>query len=101
MAQALSSRKALITRAGRLGRAIARTFVREGARVAIADLDGARAADIAKEVAGVGLQGDVTTGAEVERMVTEAEAALGPLDILVNAHGIFPNTPLVDMTEEE
>ena len=99
----LEGRAALVTGgAGRIGRAIAATLMRDGARVAITDLrrDGLdRAAAALPGVPTV--QADVTDPADVTRMVDEAEAAVGPLDILVACAGIFPNAPLLDMELEE
>jgi len=98
----LAGQAALVTGgAGRIGRVIAATLVREGARVAISDLDAGRLATAARELGLPSIQGDVTAPAEVERMVAEAEAALGPFAVLVNAHGIFPNRPLLEMTAEQ
>lgn len=106
MSLLVSNRTALVTGgAGRLGRVIAATLRREGARVAIADRDaGAVRQVIAQDVAGApfaGVVGDVSDEADAIRMVAEAEDAVGPIDILVNAHGTFPNTPLLEMAVDE
>jgi NAD(P)-dependent dehydrogenase (short-subunit alcohol dehydrogenase family) len=102
----LENRKALITGgAGRLGRAIAAVLLREGASVVLADRDAGRLAAALAELvpssAGGGkvasVAGDVAEEAAVERMLAEA----GAVDILVNCHGVFPNTPLLEMTVEE
>jgi NAD(P)-dependent dehydrogenase (short-subunit alcohol dehydrogenase family) len=104
----LEKRIAVVTGgAGRLGRVIAATLGREGARVVLADKDGEKmkqvvaALDPGASGAYSGVQGDVSDPAEVQRMMSEAEAAAGPADILVNAHGIFPNCPILEMTAEE
>jgi NAD(P)-dependent dehydrogenase (short-subunit alcohol dehydrogenase family) len=86
--------------AGRLGRGIVEAFRREGATVAIADRD---TAAIGRALAGGGerlfaVTGDVADAADVGRMIDEAEAQAGPLDILVNAHGIIPTLRFLDMT---
>ena len=49
----------------------------------------------------VGLQTDVTDPAAVARLIVDAEAAIGRIDILVNAHGYVPNCPLLDVDVEE
>ncbi len=98
----LPGRGALVTGgAGRIGRAIAATLAREGARVAITDLPGEPLDRVARELGIPGVPGDVTDPASVAGMVEAAEAAVGPLDILVASAGIFPNCPLLDMELEE
>jgi NAD(P)-dependent dehydrogenase (short-subunit alcohol dehydrogenase family) len=44
---------------------------------------------------------DVTDRAQVERMLQEVTDVLGPVDVLVNAHGIYPNVPLLEMDVAE
>ncbi|MCC6306434.1 MAG: SDR family oxidoreductase [Rhodobacteraceae bacterium] len=103
----LSGRRALVTGgAGRIGRAVAATLLREGASVALADLAPGAAAAAARALDPGGgrtcaLSGDVAEEAAVEAIIAGAEAALGLPDLLVTAHGIFPNLPLVDMTQTE
>ena len=97
----LENRTALVTGgAGRLGRAIAAAVMREGGRVILADRDKAAlahaAAALGSGVAGTA-HGDVSLEADVARMLGE----VGDFDILVNAHGIFPNRPILDMTVDE
>jgi 2-hydroxycyclohexanecarboxyl-CoA dehydrogenase len=89
----LRGRTALVTGAGRgIGRAIALTLAREGCQVGIADILPESAAVTAAEVAALGVKGlalpvDLTSRAEVERMVGEALAQLGQIDVLVNNAG--------------
>jgi NAD(P)-dependent dehydrogenase (short-subunit alcohol dehydrogenase family) len=80
--------------AGRLGSVIATRFAAAGARVVIADLPAALAARPSGPLA---VAGDVSFADEVARMVEEAEALAGPIDILVNAHGIIPTLRFLDM----
>ena len=78
---------ALVTGAGSgLGRAVAERFVREGARVAIAELDAelARESGAALGEAGIGLQCDVSRAADVEHVFDTCLERFGRLDILVN-----------------
>lgn len=97
----LKDRAALVTGgAGRLGRAISAVLVREGARAVIADRDTGRLGEAIEALRLPATTGDVTSSEDVTRMVAEAEAAIGPIDILVNAHGVFPNRPLMEMTAE-
>ncbi|MCC7427755.1 MAG: SDR family oxidoreductase [Alphaproteobacteria bacterium] len=97
----LEGHGALVTGgAGRLGRAIAATFLREGARVVVADRDAERLSAVARDLDVAATHGDVASAADAARMVAEAEAARGPIDLLVNAHGIFPNRAFLDQTPE-
>ncbi len=97
----LENRIAIVTGgAGRLGKVIAAVLQREGAAVAVADQERARIDTVVaalKDRPAAGIVCDVTDGASVARMVREAEAALGPVDLLVNCHGYVPNAPVVEM----
>lgn len=104
----LQGHAALVTGgAGRLGKVIAATLRREGAAVAIADSNPQRIADVLPVLqhgAGpelVGLQTDVTDPAAIARLIADAEAAIGRIDILVNAHGYVPNCPLLEVEVDE
>jgi NAD(P)-dependent dehydrogenase (short-subunit alcohol dehydrogenase family) len=89
----LQGKVALVTgSAGGIGRAIAQRFAAEGASVVINDVDAARvdAAVAGIEAAGgkaFGVVADVREVEQVEKMVADATAALGPIDILVNNAG--------------
>ena len=104
----LENRIALVTGgAGRLGRAIADVYLREGASVMIADLDERRAKAAAAELGAkhpgrvAAVSGDQASKEDTIHWVAETEATLGLPDILTNAHGIFPNCPMLDVTVEE
>lgn len=103
----LAGRTALVTGGGgRLGSVIGATLLREGAKVVFADvtLEPAQAAvnaSGAPEKAAIALVADLTDETATEAMLAEAEAALGLPDLLITAHGIFPNQPIVDMQTEE
>ena len=90
----LQNRVALVTGAASgIGKEIARTFVREGAKVAIADLDQAGADATAAELGGperraIGITMDVTAEEQVETGVTKAVNTFGRLDVLVSNAGI-------------
>jgi len=95
----LSGKVAAITGGGRgIGRAIAQALAREGALVAVGDLDVAAAESVASELGGqaLGLSLDVTDHAGFTAFLDEVESKLGPLDILVNNAGIMPVTPLLE-----
>ena len=101
----LKDRVAVVTGAGSgIGRAIAQALAARGARVAGVDLDGATAKETARLVSDAGgralaLQADTSVDAEVDRAVTEAVGALGPLDIMVNNAGILDGYFNVDETD--
>jgi NAD(P)-dependent dehydrogenase (short-subunit alcohol dehydrogenase family) len=97
--RSLNGKVVAITGGGRgIGRAIAHALTREGARVAVGDLDAQAAETVASELGGqaLGLALDVTDHAGFTAFLDEVESKLGPLDILVNNAGIMPVTPLVE-----
>lgn len=78
-----------------IGRGIVEAFAREGAGVAIADIDEGAASKLAADVTASGgravaVIGDVSKAADAERMIDECVAGLGRLDVLVNNAGIQP-----------
>lgn len=75
---------------GDIGRAIARAFVREGARVVLVDLDERRLAEVCREHDGAAsyLVADVTKPEDVERYVAAAVQLHGRLDVMVCNAGI-------------
>jgi 3-oxoacyl-[acyl-carrier protein] reductase len=104
----LDAKVALVTGSSRgIGAAIASAFAREGARVAVHGRDRVALANVLGVIQSVGgsalqVSGDVTDFGDIERMRTEIERGLGPVDILVvNAGGspIRPG-PLEEITEE-
>jgi NAD(P)-dependent dehydrogenase (short-subunit alcohol dehydrogenase family) len=101
------TRKAIVTGAGSgIGRAIALQLAREGADVAIADLNAEAAAATAKAVEGLERRAlavpvDVVDAAQVKAMVARVREAWGRIDILVACAGIYPRAMIVDLTEAE
>ncbi len=72
-----------------IGREFARAFAATGSRVFICDIDAENLAAMAKEIPGlVASRCDMSQRAEIERMVPEAAAALGGIDVLINNAGI-------------
>jgi len=87
----LEGKIAIVTGAASgFGEGIAKKFAAEGARVVVADRDGAGAERVAASLgaAGAGIRADVTVGADVRTMVEHAVARFGGLDILVNNAGM-------------
>jgi 3-oxoacyl-[acyl-carrier protein] reductase len=108
----LSGDVAIVTAGGQgIGEAIAKTFAREGATVAVVDINGKEAERVAGEIAAtVGAGGgkafaltvDVTKSDKVDAMVAEVVKRCGTVDILVNGAGGWQEiVPLVDITDEE
>jgi NAD(P)-dependent dehydrogenase (short-subunit alcohol dehydrogenase family) len=111
----LEGRVAIITGAGGgIGRAEALLFAREGARVVVNDVGGARdgtgssdapAAKVAEEIRAAGGQAvpsfdNVATAAGAAAIVKTAVDAFGRIDVLVNNAGILRDKTLLKMTEE-
>jgi 3-oxoacyl-[acyl-carrier protein] reductase len=87
----LEGRTALVTGGGSgIGRAIARRFVAEGARVIVNDISKETAERTAGELGGPAraLVADVADSGQVRAMFEEVERAFGGLDVLVNNAGI-------------
>jgi NAD(P)-dependent dehydrogenase (short-subunit alcohol dehydrogenase family) len=90
----LDGKSALITGGGGgIGRATALVFAREGARLAVADLDADAARDTVAMVNAVGgqamsLSGEVTDNAQIQAMVRDVVGAYGRLDCAFNNAGI-------------
>src|SRR5580693_9121329 len=101
----LENRTALVTGAGSgIGKCIAETYAREGARVALADVD-LDAAKAAARVIGnnaIAVRCDVTKKTDIAAAIAETLSAFGGLDILVNNAGAtHVNKPMLDIGEEE
>lgn len=100
----LRGQTALVAAASKgLGKAIARAFVREGARVAICARDAVTLTAAAAEIGGdiLAVPADVTKREDVDRFVQAALDRFGRIDVLVNNAGGPPSRPFVEITEEE
>jgi meso-butanediol dehydrogenase/(S,S)-butanediol dehydrogenase/diacetyl reductase len=103
----LDGKVALVTGGGRgIGHAIALRLAREGADVAISDLNADTAEECAAEARKLGrrsvaIGADVTKADQVDAMVARTLADLGKIDILVNNAGINIIVPMLEMNEQQ
>jgi 3-oxoacyl-[acyl-carrier protein] reductase len=98
---------AMVTGASRgIGRSIALALAGRGARIVAVDINVEGTENLAQEIkaAGgeaVGLQGNVTAAADVERIFEQAVEAFGRVDILINNAGITRDALLLRMKDED
>ena len=106
----LADRTAIVTGASSgIGRAIARRFAAEGARVVIADVTetpvegGEPTQRLIAEVGGEAVfkATDVSRWDQIDALVSETVSRFGRLDVLVNNAAIYSSTPLTETSEED
>jgi NAD(P)-dependent dehydrogenase (short-subunit alcohol dehydrogenase family) len=103
----LHNKRAVITGAASgIGKAIAVAFAREGADVAILDINEAKATEVVAHVTGLGRKSkfiacDVGSSQAVAAAFQEVETVFGGIDILVNNTGIIRFSQIIDMSEED
>jgi len=103
----LKDKVALVTGSGRgIGFTIARHLAKEGARVALCDIDGELAAKAADALRQEGFEAlsykvDVTDTPAIEAMVEDIVAQWGGIDILVNNAGVILVKKVLNITDEE
>ena len=106
MIMRLPDKVALITGGGQgIGKAIARRFLAEGARVVIAEIDKEAGLETEREFKALGeirfLPTDVADETAVAAAVADTVTTWGGLDILINNAAIAANKPLAELTLEE
>jgi NAD(P)-dependent dehydrogenase (short-subunit alcohol dehydrogenase family) len=89
----LTGKHVVVTGAGSgIGRASARRFASEGARVVVADLHLEPAEAVAREIGGLAVRVDVSRDSEIRALVTQARDAGGPIDLFFSNAGV-PGPP--------
>lgn len=85
----LADKHAIVTGgASGIGAASAAEFARRGARVVVADTNGAGAREVAKAIGGTAVVCDVGVEADVHSLVAEAERVYGPVDLFFSNAGV-------------
>jgi NAD(P)-dependent dehydrogenase (short-subunit alcohol dehydrogenase family) len=97
----LEGKSAIVTGSARgIGRAFAEAYVREGATVAIADINLEAAEKTASEIgpAAYAVRLDVTDQASIDAAIAAVENKAGGLDILINNAALFDAAPIVEIS---
>ena len=103
----LADKTAIVTGAGRnIGEEIAKLFAKEGARIAVVDMDEGRANAVTEMIKGDGGEAvavvcDVANTDDIAKMVATTVETFGGIDILVNNVAISDNKDIFDITEDE
>ena len=86
-----------------IGRALAEELGRRGMPVVLCDVDASGLEMVRQKIGGTAwaVSGDVTNHDDVERMAAEARRLAGPIGGLVNCAGIYPVTPLLELSVDE
>ncbi|MEL0019516.1 MAG: SDR family oxidoreductase [Rickettsiales bacterium] len=108
MTDAFHGRTVLIPGGGRgIGYAAGAMMAKQGAKVALADVVGDRAQEAAARLKSetgaetLGIACDITSMDQVKKMVADTEAALGPVDVMVNTAAIVADKTFMESTPED
>ena len=103
----LKNKVAIVTGAAAgIGAGVAKLFAENGAHVFLADLDGAGAKSVAHGLTSQGysafaFEADASRREQMAKVVDDAIARFGSVDVLVNNAGIYPRQPFLEMAEEQ
>jgi NAD(P)-dependent dehydrogenase (short-subunit alcohol dehydrogenase family) len=103
----LKGQVAIITGAGRnIGKAMAKLFASEGARIAVAEMHQGRGQAVVDEITSAGGEAmvvlcDVSNSRDVQEMVKQVVAKFGAIDILVNNAALTDHATILDSADEE
>lgn len=103
----LNRRVVIVTGAGRnIGEDISATLAKAGGRIAVVDVSSARAESVAEDIRSSGgiaeaFVADISSEADVERLVSDVVSKFGSIDILVNNAAVSENKSILDITRAE
>lgn len=100
----LENKCALITGAARgIGKAFAEAYIREGAKVAIADINYDAAKDTSERLgdSAFAVEMDVTDQESIDSAVADAIVKMGKIDILINNAALFTAAPIVEIDRDD
>lgn len=103
----LDGQNIIVTGAGQgIGRSTALAVAKVGANVAVVDINGAAANEVAAEIKKMGgkalaIEADLGSVAAIDKMVATVVGAFGHIDALVNNAGVTRRAYIMDLTEED
>jgi NAD(P)-dependent dehydrogenase (short-subunit alcohol dehydrogenase family) len=103
----LKDQVAIVTGAGRnIGEDVSKMLAREGAKIAVVDMDKARGDKVAAEIVAAGGEArgfvaDVSSEADIAKLVKDTVAAFGKIDILINNAAISDNKTILEISKEQ
>ena len=103
----LKDKVAMVTGAAQgIGRGVALEYAKNGAKLAIMDINGLKLSDTAKEIESLGVSciqmtGDVSDTEAVQLFVKTTVEQLGSIDVLTHAAGILRSCAVVDQDESD